>query len=243
MAVVAVEQLYEHFVKPLAMSEKLKLLSLIAEELAKEIEERTKHSITELRGLGAEKDEMRRGKEGVMEAFEALQKALEEEQERLNDPAVAQLFRKLGNDRLRLVEWILDEVQRLAAIWREGKAPDQTNTRKRKHAGERLPKGKSLPQSFYRPLILKALAEMGGRGRAKDVLEQVFEMAEPYMKPEDRDLLKSNALRWHKNANWERHSMVRDGLLRRDSPRGIWELTEAGWREAKGLIAGETQEQ
>jgi hypothetical protein len=33
--------------------------------------------------------------------------------------------------------------------------------------GERLPKGKSLPQSFYRPLILKALAEMGGKGRAK----------------------------------------------------------------------------
>jgi hypothetical protein len=37
--------------------------------------------------------------------------------------------------------------------------------------------------------------------------------------------------------------MVRDGLLRADSPQGIWELTEAGWMEAKKLIAGETQEQ
>jgi predicted transcriptional regulator len=42
-----------------------------------------------------------------LEAFEALQKALEEEQERLNDPAVTELFRMLGNDRLRLVEWLL----------------------------------------------------------------------------------------------------------------------------------------
>ena len=183
------------------------------------------------------------GQDRVAEAFEALQKVLIEEREQLNDPTVAELFRMLGNERLRLVEWMIGEVQKLAAIWREGKAPVQVKTREIKPAGERLPRGKSLPQSFYRPLILKALAEMGGRGRAKEVLERVFEMAEPYMNSEDRVHLKSNALRWHKNANWERHSMVRDGLLRHDSPRGIWELTEAGWREAKGLIAGETQEQ
>ena len=183
-------------------------------------------------GLGIEQDK-------VAEAFEALQKALEEEWERLNDPAIAELLRMLGNERLRLVEWMIGEVQKLAAIWRDGKAPDQTNTRKRKHAGERLPKGKSLPQSFYRPLILKALAEMGGRGRAKEVLERVFEMGEPYMNSEDRDPLKSNALRWHKNVNWERYSIVRDGLLRRDSPRGIWELTEVGWREAERLMTDE----
>jgi len=110
--------------------------------------------------------------------------------------------------------------------------------------GERLPKGKSLPQSFYRPLILKALAEMGGKGRAKEVLERVFEMAEPHLGPEDRSFLKtSNEFRWRRKANWERYLMVRDGLLRPDSPQGIWELTEEGWREAKKLIAGETQEQ
>jgi len=237
MAVVAVEQLYEHFVKPLAMSEKLKLLSLIAEELAKEIEERTKHSITELRGLGAEEDEMRRGKEGVMEAFEALQKALEEEQERLNDPAIAELLRMLGNERLRLVEWMIGEVQKLAAIWRDGKAPDQTQYPEAKRMGERLPRGESLPMDFYRPLILKALAEMDGQGRAKEVLRRVFEMAKPHLSDKDLEPVPSGtSKRWEKKANWERYRMVQEGLLRSDSPQGIWELSEKGWEEAKRLL-------
>jgi hypothetical protein len=56
---------------------------------------------------------MPEGQDKVLEAFEALQKALEEEQERLNDPAVTELFRMLGNDRLRLVEWLLSEVQKI----------------------------------------------------------------------------------------------------------------------------------
>ena len=192
---------------------------------------------------------MPEGQDKVLEAFEALQKALEEEQEILNNPAVVELFRRLRNDRLRLdrlrlVEWLLREVQKLAAVWREGKVVVQSKPIRTRRMGERLPKGKSLPQSFYRPLILKALAEMGGKGRAKEVLERVFEMAEPHLGPEDRSFLKtSKEFRWRRKANWERYLMVRDGLLRPDSPQGIWELTEAGWMEAKKLIAGETQEQ
>ena len=182
-------------------------------------------------GLGIEQDK-------VAEAFEALQKALEEEQERLNDPTVTQLLRMLGNERLRLVEWMLGEVQKLATIWREGKAPVREINRGR----DRLPRGESQPQSFYRIFILKALAEMDGRGRTKEVLERVFEMAKPYLS--HSDFLKiGNVPRWHKNANWERYWMVREGLLRPDSPQGVWELTEAGWREAKKLMASETQEQ
>ena len=187
---------------------------------------------------------MPEGQDKVLEAFEALQKALEEEQERLSDPTVAELLRRLGNEHLGLVEWMLSEVQKLAAIWREGKVVVQSKPIGTRRMGKRLPKGKSLPQSFYRPLILKALAEMGGKGRAKEVLERVFEMAEPHLGPEDLSFLKtSNEFRWRRKANWERYLMVRDGLLRPDSPQGIWELTEAGWMEAKKLIAGETQEQ
>ena len=175
-----------------------------------------------------------------MEAFEALQKALEEEQERLNDPAIAELLRMLGNERLRLVEWMLGEVQKLAAIWREGKAPVQVKTREIKPAGERLPRGKSLPQSFYRPLILKALAEMGGKGRVKEVLERVFELAKPYLSPVDLEFVPSRSEeRWSNRVKWERFNMINDGLLRSDSPQGIWELTEAGWREAKRLMTDE----
>ena len=188
----------------------------------------------------------------VSEAFKALQKALKkalkEEQERLNDPTVAKLFRIVGNERLRLVEWLLSEVQRLAAIWRKGKAPDRAKPRKGKRRGKgrrgRTRKRGGHPNRFFRPFILRALAQLGGRGRAKEVLELVYQMVKPHLSPVDEERLPlSGGYRWHRKANWERYYMVRDGLLRDDSPQGIWELTEEGWREAKKLIAGETQEQ
>ena len=56
MSTITVEQLYERQIKPLPPNERLKLVALIANELAREIEEgeRPKRSIMELHGLGAE---------------------------------------------------------------------------------------------------------------------------------------------------------------------------------------------
>ena len=51
---MTVEQLYERHIKSLTTAEKLKLLALIAEGLAEEIEKRKERNIMELHGLGAE---------------------------------------------------------------------------------------------------------------------------------------------------------------------------------------------
>jgi hypothetical protein len=34
--------------------------------------------------------------------------------------------------------------------------------------------------------------------------------------------------RWRNAAQWARNSMVRDGLMKSDSPRGVWEISDAG---------------
>jgi len=187
-------------------------------------------------GMGVN-GEMAEAQDKVTQAFETLRKALEEERERFNDPAVSELARLLGNDRLKLVGWMLNEIERLDGIWREGKVPTSGKTCTQRHEGRRLPRGESLPRDCYRPLILKALAEIGGQGRAKEVLRRVFEMAEPYLSDKDLEPVPSGtSKRWEKKANWERYRMVQEGLLRSDSPQGIWELSEKGWEEAKGLL-------
>ncbi|RMH13146.1 MAG: hypothetical protein D6698_14360, partial [Gammaproteobacteria bacterium] len=33
---------------------------------------------------------------------------------------------------------------------------------------------------------------------------------------------------WRNTAQWCRNTMVREGLMKSDSPYGIWEITEAG---------------
>jgi hypothetical protein len=36
--------------------------------------------------------------------------------------------------------------------------------------------------------------------------------------------------RWRNTAQWCRNKLVRDGLMRADSPYGIWAISEAGRR-------------
>jgi restriction system protein len=74
---------------------------------------------------------------------------------------------------------------------------------------------------------------MGGSGRMSDVLDRVGGLMKNTLREVDHDPLASNPdlPRWRNAAQWARNSMVRDGLLKADSPRGIWEITKAG-REA-----------
>jgi len=43
----------------------------------------------------------------------------------------------------------------------------------------------------------------------------------------DLEILKDGyTIRWQKMAEWQRYTMVREGLLRLGSPRRVWEITE-----------------
>ena len=38
----------------------------------------------------------------------------------------------------------------------------------------------------------------------------------------------NKTVRWRNTAQWCRNSLVREGLLKADSPFGIWEISESG---------------
>jgi negative regulator of replication initiation len=97
----------------------------------------------------------------------------------------------------------------------------------------RLPPGGATDKSAFRQPILRALSELGGRGAAFDVLRRVEADVGTRLTQLDRELLASGDIRWRKRAHFERLSMVGDGLLKRDSPHGLWDLTEQGWRAAR----------
>lgn len=46
--------------------------------------------------------------------------------------------------------------------------------------------------------------------------------------------------RWRNTAQWARNTMVKEGLLQADSPRGIWEISESGrqWLAQKTMNQG-----
>jgi len=109
----------------------------------------------------------------------------------------------------------------------------------KRHKRQRVRGG--MPMSAFRPYILKALAQLGGRAREAEVLKCVEEMVRPQLIEEiDLEQLPTGELRWRKKARWEKFKMKQEGLLRDDSPYGIWELSEKGWQEARKLREGES---
>lgn len=98
----------------------------------------------------------------------------------------------------------------------------------------RTTKGDRTPRQVFRIPILEVLMELGGKGEVDEILKKLEIRMKEFLKPVDYEKLPSGVMiRWRNTAQWERYVMVQDGLLRSDSPRGIWEITEEGKRSLK----------
>jgi len=75
--------------------------------------------------------------------------------------------------------------------------------------------------------ILESIIELGGRAKIKDVLERVHDKMTGILNEHDYKPLKKEKL-WENTARWAKHRMVEKGLIAKDSPWGIWEITEKG---------------
>lgn len=65
-----------------------------------------------------------------------------------------------------------------------------------------------------------------------DVLEKVLQAMQQVLKDVDYQPLASDPdlPRWRNTAQWARAAMVKEGLMKGDSPRGMWEISDAGRR-------------
>ncbi len=111
---------------------------------------------------------------------------------------------------------------------------DRDQARRRRN--NRTPKGARTPQSAYREPILRALYELGGQAEVSQVLDKVYELISDRLNEIDRQPLASGELRWRNAAMWERWVLVKEGLLKKGSPRGVWELTAKGIATAERLV-------
>jgi len=103
------------------------------------------------------------------------------------------------------------------------------NLQKRSVTENELSKGSKTTNIQYRLPILQVLVDLGGQGRANIVLERVYQQMKAIFVPADLEELSSvREQRWRNTARWERSAMVKEGLLREDSPHGVWEISEKG---------------
>ncbi len=104
----------------------------------------------------------------------------------------------------------------------------------RSRSGPLKPGLKTTPEEFRYP-ILEALVRLDGAGRVRDVVRIVEEIMADQLNIYDYQPLPSDpdSVRWKNTVHWERYNMVQDGLLADDSPRGVWEITDAGRQALK----------
>jgi hypothetical protein len=136
---------------------------------------------------------------------------------------------------IRIEDDVLEGLQRLATPFVD--TPNSVIRRLLQDAGA-LPRGaapphgrpgdrgKRTPQPMFRPVILKVLMQMDGRGPAAEVLKRVEEAMRPFLTPHDYSRVKTGTARWEVYARWEKQNMRNDDLLK--GRHGIWELTHKG---------------
>lgn len=138
-----------------------------------------------------------------------------------------EVYERLMSDAGRFVDTPNSVLRRVlgldaaASVQSEGRGGGSTGTR-RMGAGE-------LPQAqVYDLPILSVLAGMGGAGHAPEVIDAVGKMVEENLTENDLMENRSGVVRWKSHVAWRRFHLVRLGLLKRNSPRGMWEISAEG---------------
>lgn len=128
----------------------------------------------------------------------------------------------------------------------EGPAPARTATnggtrrtqrhRARKPKRTRVPKGALLPETEYEVPLLEVLAERGGRAPTREVIDALEERISDRLTELDRTKNAAGQPRWRNRAQFARLHLVERGDMVKDSPRGVWEISEQGRRRVGALV-------
>jgi len=88
--------------------------------------------------------------------------------------------------------------------------------------------GTLLPEARYELPLLKALVDLGGQAPYRDVVKRVGDELNDEFLPADFETLNSGGIRWQSRLQFVRLRAIQRGHLDKDSPRGIWSITDAG---------------
>jgi hypothetical protein len=89
-------------------------------------------------------------------------------------------------------------------------------------------KGDKLPQREFRIPLLESLIHLGNEAPAKNVRELMEKKMAPRLSAADYEKVSTGDPRWWNAICWERNDMVKEGLMRSDTERGVWGISANG---------------
>ncbi len=87
-----------------------------------------------------------------------------------------------------------------------------------------------LPRQRYGLPILRALVELRGSASTKRVLQRVFQLMETAneLREIDKSQRSDGQFYWDNRTQDMRRELINKGFMKENSPRGIWEISDAG---------------
>lgn len=101
-------------------------------------------------------------------------------------------------------------------------------TTRMKQTRTRAASGTLLPENRYELPLLRALVNAGGRAPYRELVDAVGQELKDELMPADLDNLNSGSVRWQSRLQFVRLRLIERGLLAKDTPRGVWGITDAG---------------
>ena len=93
---------------------------------------------------------------------------------------------------------------------------------------------KITPEILYQFLVLKVLIELEGRAERDSVLHRIKTKYRQWLTEKDLAGYESGSTeRWKNHISFSRQHLKEMGLLEKNSPRGVWEITDAGRKKYK----------
>ena len=95
-------------------------------------------------------------------------------------------------------------------------------------SSDRAPKGSLLPEADYALPLLETLVELDGSAPMSKVVEGLETKLEGKLTETDWKVLRSGKVRWRNRVQFVRLGLIKEGHMAKDSPRGVWEITDEG---------------
>jgi len=116
---------------------------------------------------------------------------------------------------------------------RRHRAKSQEADRKEDIKRRRAPSNALLSEKAYELPLLDVLDAAGGRLPTREAVAAVGERVADQLMPMDHDVMDQGQERWESRVQFTRLRLVEAGLLKKDSPRGVWEISDAGRERLK----------
>ena len=111
------------------------------------------------------------------------------------------------------------------------------NARKEGVKRRRAPSNALLSEKAYELPLLDVLDTAGGRLPTREAVAAVGERVADQLMAMDHDVMDQGQERWESRVQFTRLRLVEAGLLEKNSPRGVWEISDAGRERLKRSAA------